>query len=98
MNVLITIDVSFKIGGQRCHDLSGTQCVMPQLGSGPFTNSSGSGYYSVQDYIEILEYAQNRSIQVHVYSQISINYIMRHILYIVLLCAACFLVKADSIE
>ena len=50
----------FQIASQRCHDLQEKRCLEPQLGSGPFNNSSGSGYYSVKDYQEILKYAKER--------------------------------------
>ena len=52
------------VGGRRCHDLSERRCLLPQLGSGPFSNNNGSGYYSRQDYIDIVRYAQARGIQV----------------------------------
>lgn len=52
------------IGGKRCHDLSETQCLLPQLGSGPDSNNLGSGHYSKQDYIDIIKYAQARNIEV----------------------------------
>lgn len=52
------------VGSNRCHDLTQTKCLLPQLGSGPDTTTSGSGYYTVDDYIEILEYAKNRNIEV----------------------------------
>lgn len=37
---------------------------MSQLGSGPGTGNSGSGHFSVQDYKEILSYANNHHIEV----------------------------------
>ena len=40
------------------------KCTLPQLGSGPTTNNSGSGYYTVDDYKEILTYANDRNIKV----------------------------------
>ncbi|KLV00264.1 beta-N-acetylhexosaminidase [Photobacterium aphoticum] len=52
------------IGSQRCHDLSETTCLLPQLGSGPDNNNFGSGYYSTQDYLDILKYAKARGIEV----------------------------------
>ena len=39
-------------------------CLIPQLGSGPYQNSSGSGYLTMQDYKDILEYAKTRHIEV----------------------------------
>ncbi|MBS9429450.1 beta-N-acetylhexosaminidase [Photorhabdus akhurstii] len=53
-----------EVGSQRCHDLSETQCLLPQLGSGPDNNNMGSGYFSRQDYIDILKYAKARYIDV----------------------------------
>ncbi|MDG5901186.1 beta-N-acetylhexosaminidase [Shewanella xiamenensis] len=52
------------IGSKRCHDLEETTCLLPQLGSGPFAESSVNGFYSKQDYIDILKYADARQIQV----------------------------------
>ena len=54
----------FQVGGQRCFDLQGTRCILPQLGSGPDSSNSGSGHYRVNDYKEILEYAKARHIHV----------------------------------
>ncbi|MDE1485473.1 carbohydate-binding domain-containing protein [Xenorhabdus bovienii] len=53
-----------EVGSKRCHDLSETQCLLPQLGSGPDSNNMGSGYFSRQDYIDILKYAKARQIEV----------------------------------
>ncbi|MGL4225093.1 MAG: family 20 glycosylhydrolase [Vibrio sp.] len=52
------------IGAQRCFDLSETECVLPQLGSGPTSDNFGSGYFTKQDYVEILQYAKARHIEV----------------------------------
>ena len=52
------------IGGQRCHDETETQCLLPQLGSGPDSNNFGSGFYTTEDYLEILHYAKDRGIEV----------------------------------
>ncbi|MCG9965924.1 family 20 glycosylhydrolase [Shewanella cutis] len=52
------------IGSKRCHDLEETTCLLPQLGSGPVAESSVNGFYSKQDYIDILKYADARQIQV----------------------------------
>ena len=30
-----------QIGARRCHDPEETECLLPQLGSGPFSNNSG---------------------------------------------------------
>lgn len=53
-----------QVGSQRCHDLSETRCLLPQLGSGPDNTTTGSGYFSRQDYIDIVKYANARQIQV----------------------------------
>ena len=53
-----------SVGSKRCHDLSETRCLLPQLGSGPDTSTNGSGYFSRQDYIDILRYANARQITV----------------------------------
>lgn len=39
-------------------------CTIPQLGSGPDNKTSGSGFYNVQDYRDILQYANERHIEV----------------------------------
>ena len=38
--------------------------LMSMLGSGPFSNSSGSGYYTVEDYREVLRYAKSHHIEI----------------------------------
>ncbi|WP_043317235.1 family 20 glycosylhydrolase [Microbulbifer sp. HZ11] len=53
-----------EIGSQRCFDLEESRCLLPQLGSGPFADNFGSGFYSVDDYVEILRYAADRHIEV----------------------------------
>jgi len=52
------------IGAKRCFDVAEENCLMPQLGAGIDENSSVSGYYSVEDYQEILKAASARHIQV----------------------------------
>lgn len=52
------------VGSKRCHDLNEDTCLLPQLGSGPFSEAKVNGYYSKADYIEILQYANARQIQV----------------------------------
>ena len=56
------IFTSIQIGAHRCFDAD--ECIMPQLGSGPTKYTSGSGYYTKEDYREILRYANERHIQV----------------------------------
>ncbi|MGL4861099.1 MAG: beta-N-acetylhexosaminidase [Enterobacteriaceae bacterium] len=53
-----------EVGSKRCHDLSETQCLLPQLGSGPDSNNNGSGFFTRADYIEIVKYANARHIEV----------------------------------
>lgn len=53
-----------EVGGKRCHDLSEATCLLPQLGSGPDSDNMGSGYFSRDDYIEIVKYANARHIEV----------------------------------
>ncbi|MFC6634967.1 family 20 glycosylhydrolase [Microbulbifer taiwanensis] len=53
-----------EVGGKRCFDPSETRCLLPQLGSGPDSDNNGSGYFSVDDYIEIVRYARARHIEV----------------------------------
>ncbi|MCE9685263.1 carbohydate-binding domain-containing protein [Shewanella sp. AS16] len=52
------------VGSKRCHDLTEDTCLLPQLGSGPDADTEVSGYYSKADYIEILQYAAARQIEV----------------------------------
>ena len=54
-----------SIGGNRCHDTIGDQCIMPQLGSGPMIDSgAGSGSFSRAQYKEILEMATEHGIRI----------------------------------
>ncbi|XKM13476.1 beta-N-acetylhexosaminidase [Orbaceae bacterium ac157xtp] len=53
-----------EVGSQRCHDLTEQHCLLPQLGSGPTSDNMGSGYFSRDDYIEIVKYAKARFIEV----------------------------------
>ena len=53
-----------EVGSQRCHDLTEQSCLLPQLGSGPNNDNLGSGYFSRDDYIEIVKYAKARFIEV----------------------------------
>ena len=38
------------------------ECTIPQLGSGPTVHNAGSGFYTKDDYREILTYANDRHI------------------------------------
>ncbi len=53
-----------EIGGRRSHDLSESTSLLPQLGSGHGSDNFGSGFYSREDYIEILKYAKARGVDV----------------------------------
>jgi hexosaminidase len=53
-----------EIGSKRCHDLSETACLLPQLGSGPHADAPVNGFYSIADYRDILKAASARYIQV----------------------------------
>lgn len=54
-----------EIGGRRGHTLDESAHLYPSLGSGPNPyDSNGSGFYSRQDFIEILQFAQERHIEV----------------------------------
>ena len=52
------------IGATRCFDLSEQQCLLTQLGTGPHKDGSGNGFYSRDDFIEILKFASSRHIEV----------------------------------
>lgn len=56
-----------SVGSNRSHTFDERNSLHPAYGSGPFADlntSHGTGYYSRQDYIEILKYANERHIQV----------------------------------
>lgn len=53
-----------QLSSKRCFDLSEQSCLLPQLGAGINPKSPVNGYYSTADYIEILQYANARHIQV----------------------------------
>jgi hexosaminidase len=52
------------VGGARCFDLTETQCLLTQLGTGPSKSGSGNGYYTREDFVEILKFAAARHIDV----------------------------------
>lgn len=52
------------IGGYRCFDPAENQCLLPQLGSGPHKNSPVNGYLTESDYLEIIQYAHARHIEI----------------------------------
>lgn len=51
-----------QIGANRCMELTDKQCMQPQLGGAGASNRDG--YYSAEDYIEILRYAKQHYIEV----------------------------------
>ncbi|WP_061169890.1 family 20 glycosylhydrolase [Caballeronia hypogeia] len=51
------------IGARRCHDLTETRCLVPQLGSGP-DNRSGGGYLSRSEYVALVRYAADRFVEI----------------------------------
>ena len=53
-----------EVGSNRCFDLKENSCLLTQLGSGPDKDNPGSGYLSVDDYIEIVRFANDRHIEV----------------------------------
>jgi len=54
-----------EIGSKRGHTLDESENIYPFYGSGPDANNSyGSGYYTKNDFIEILKYAHERHIEV----------------------------------
>ncbi len=52
------------VGARRCHDLAEDECLLPQLGSGPTTDNSGSGFLSEAEYIALLRYADERHVEI----------------------------------
>ncbi len=56
-----------EVGGRRGHTLTEQDMLIPSYGSGPFPDpqtSSGSGYYSRAEFIDLLKYAHERHIEV----------------------------------
>lgn len=53
-----------EVGAYRCHEPQESNCLLPQLGAGPDRGSEMNGYYTVDDYQQILQYARARHIQV----------------------------------
>ncbi|XP_012935526.1 beta-hexosaminidase [Aplysia californica] len=53
-----------QVGAKRCHDVTETRCLLPFLGTGPYSGPPGSGFYTVEDYRDILRYAKARHIEV----------------------------------
>ena len=53
-----------EIGANRCFDLTEQKCLITQLGTGPFKTGNGNGFYTADDFIEILKYAAVRHVDV----------------------------------
>jgi len=56
-----------EVGAQRGHAAKEANALHPSYGSGPFPYAEGtygSGYYTKEDFIEILKYAQSRHVKV----------------------------------
>jgi hexosaminidase len=53
-----------RIGAKRGHATNEEQFLQPSFGSGPDVKNSGSGFYSRQDFVEMLRYANARHIKV----------------------------------
>lgn len=53
-----------EVGGKRCFDLSEQNCLLTQLGTGPDSSGTGNGFYTKDDFVEILKYAAARHIEV----------------------------------
>ncbi len=56
-----------EVGARRGHTLDESDRLQPAYGSGPSTEAmgySGSGYFTTEDYIEILKYAAERHLEV----------------------------------
>ncbi|GAL02072.1 beta-hexosaminidase [Photobacterium aphoticum] len=52
------------IGSRRCHDPEERSCLLPFLGAGPDGSADSNGFYTAQEYREILTYAAERNIEV----------------------------------
>ena len=52
------------VGARRCHDPAEDSCLLPQLGSGPDSNGSGTGFLSEPEYIALLRYAAERNVEI----------------------------------
>lgn len=53
-----------EIGANRCFDLTEQRCLLTQLGTGPHSNGSGNGFYSRDEFIQLLRYAAAHHIEV----------------------------------
>ena len=53
-----------EVGSKRAYTKDEFESLIPMYGSGPDTNSTGSGYLSKIDFIDILQYADHRNIKI----------------------------------
>ncbi|WP_087016834.1 family 20 glycosylhydrolase [Thaumasiovibrio subtropicus] len=53
-----------EVGAKRCHDPDERRCMLPFLGAGPDGNNEGSGFYTAQEYRDLLAYANALNIEV----------------------------------
>ncbi|MGF1688021.1 carbohydate-binding domain-containing protein [Photobacterium japonica] len=53
-----------EVGSRRCHDPEERTCLLPFLGAGPDGTADSDGFYTAQEYREILTYAAERNIEV----------------------------------
>ncbi|MFY8273952.1 family 20 glycosylhydrolase [Pseudoalteromonas sp. SSDWG2] len=53
-----------EVGAYRCFDLAENECLLTQLGTGPFKSGSGNGYMSRSDFIELLQFAKARHVEI----------------------------------
>ena len=53
-----------EVGSKRAYTKDEFENLIPMYGSGPDINSTGSGYLSRSDYVDILKYASERNISV----------------------------------
>ncbi|XP_033753159.1 chitobiase-like [Pecten maximus] len=52
------------VGSRRCHDETEESCLFSQLGSDPSGNGLGSGYYTAQEYKDLLSLAKQLHIEI----------------------------------
>ncbi|MFC3033072.1 family 20 glycosylhydrolase [Pseudoalteromonas fenneropenaei] len=53
-----------EIGANRCFDLTERECLLTQLGTGPFKSGSGNGYLTRAEFVELLKFAKARHVQI----------------------------------
>ena len=51
-----------SVGSKRAFTKDELESLIPMYGSGPDTSSTGSGYLSRSDFVDILNYAKERNI------------------------------------